>query len=180
MSGSRISGICALWRRFCQMNSNPASQGNLSASVWDRLHGDKGHIQSVSVLGTDDHLRNHGDRICRLGPAPVQPGPGIRLMLPDRYPKILLFQPFFTVQLPVGEIFAIFIGRSLIFPLGIFVAQYSVHATAGLKPDYGIHIPNIRSPEDGLKGNVRPFGVIMQPESRFFRKGCHASFTRIP
>jgi hypothetical protein len=63
--------------------------------------------------------------------------------------------------------------------LGIFVAQYSVHATAGLKPDYGIHIPNIRSPEDVLKGNVRPFGVIMQPENRLFRKGCQAGFTRI-
>jgi hypothetical protein len=100
-------------------------------------------------------------------------------MLPDRYPEILLFQPLFTVQLPVDEIFAFFIGRSLIFPLGIFVAQYSVHATAGLEPDYGIRIPNIRSPEDGLKGNVRPCNFIMQPQNRLFRKGRQAGFSRI-
>jgi hypothetical protein len=31
----------------------------------------------------------------------------------------------------------------------MIVAQYSVHAIAGLKPDYGIHFPNIRSPEGG-------------------------------
>jgi hypothetical protein len=29
----------------------------------------------------------------------------------------------------------------------MIVAQYSVHAIAGLEPDYGIHFPNIRSPE---------------------------------
>jgi hypothetical protein len=33
------------------------------------------------------------------------------------------------------------------FLLGMIVAQYSVHAIAGLEPDYGIHFPNIRSPE---------------------------------
>jgi hypothetical protein len=100
-------------------------------------------------------------------------------MRPDRYPEILLFQPLFTVQLPVDSIFAVFIGRSLIFPLGIFVAQYSVHAIAGPEPDYGIHIPNIRSPEGWPKGNVRFCGVIMPPENRLFRKGCRPGFTRI-
>jgi hypothetical protein len=37
----------------------------------------------------------------------------------------------------------------------MIVAQYSVHAIAGLEPDYGIHLPNIRSPEGWQKDNVR-------------------------
>jgi len=40
------------------------------------------------------------------------------------------------------------------------VAKYSVHAIAGLKPDYGIHFPNIRSPEGWQKDNARFLGVI--------------------
>jgi hypothetical protein len=71
-------------------------------------------------------------------------------MLPDRYPEILSFQPliFFNSlsikSAPVSNNSDL--NNSL---LGMIVAQYSVHAIAGLKPDYGIHFPNIRSPEDG-------------------------------
>jgi hypothetical protein len=43
----------------------------------------------------------------------------------------------------------------------MIVAQYSVHAIAGLKPDYGIHFPNIRSPEGGQKDNARSFGAFI-------------------
>jgi hypothetical protein len=59
-----------------------------------------------------------------------------------------------------------------IFPLGIFVAQYSVHAIAGVEPDYGIHFPNIRSPEGWLKDNARSYSVRLPPEGQLFRKGC--------
>jgi hypothetical protein len=38
----------------------------------------------------------------------------------------------------------------------MIVAQYSVHAIAGLKPDYGIHFPNIRSPEGGQIKTKKP------------------------
>jgi hypothetical protein len=65
-----------------------------------------------------------------------------------------------------------------IFPLGIFVAQYSVHAIAGLEPDYGIHFPNIRSPEGWLKDNARSSGVTLRPKGQLFRKGCQIGFTR--
>jgi hypothetical protein len=57
------------------------------------------------------------------------------------------------------------------------VAQYSVHAIAGLEPDYGIHFPNIRSPEGWLKDNARSSGVTLRPEGQFFRKGCQTGFT---
>jgi hypothetical protein len=60
----------------------------------------------------------------------------------------------------------------------MIVAQYSVHAIAGLKPDYGIHFPNIRSPEGWQKDNVRSSGVTLQPKGRLFRKGCQIGFTR--
>lgn len=65
-----------------------------------------------------------------------------------------------------------------IFPLGIFVAQYSVHAIAGVEPDYGIHFPNIRSPEGWLKDNARSSGVRLPPKGQFFRKGCQIDLTR--
>jgi hypothetical protein len=42
----------------------------------------------------------------------------------------------------------------------MIVAQYSVHAIAGLKPDYGIHFPNIRSPEGGQVDVHADFGVF--------------------
>jgi len=42
----------------------------------------------------------------------------------------------------------------------IVVAQYSVHAIAGMKPDDGIHPPNIRSPEGWQKDNARSYGAI--------------------
>jgi hypothetical protein len=61
----------------------------------------------------------------------------------------------------------------------MIVAQYSVHAIAGLKPDYGIHFPNIRSPEGWQKGNVRSCGVPVQPKGRPFRKGFQIGFTLI-
>jgi hypothetical protein len=50
----------------------------------------------------------------------------------------------------------------------MIVAQYSVHAIAGLKPDYGIHFPNIRSPEGGQKDNARSFGDITKTKKPVF------------
>jgi hypothetical protein len=61
----------------------------------------------------------------------------------------------------------------------MIVAQYSVHAIAGLKPDYGIHFPNIRSPEGGQK--IMPGLLVLpsKPKSRHFRKGCQIGDARI-
>jgi hypothetical protein len=50
----------------------------------------------------------------------------------------------------------------------MIVAQYSVHAIAGLKPDYGIHFPNIRSSEGGQKGYARSFGAIIKTKKPAF------------
>jgi hypothetical protein len=50
----------------------------------------------------------------------------------------------------------------------MIVAQYSVHALAGLEPDYGIHFPNIRSPEGWQKNNVRSSGVIVAAQRPAF------------
>jgi len=60
----------------------------------------------------------------------------------------------------------------------MIVAQYSVHAIAGLEPDYGIHFPNIRSPEGWQKDHAGPVALSLKPIGRFFRKGCHIGFTR--
>jgi hypothetical protein len=45
------------------------------------------------------------------------------------------------------------------------VAQYSVHAAAGLEPGYGIHLPNIRSPEDWQKDDARAPGIMLNVDS---------------
>jgi hypothetical protein len=50
----------------------------------------------------------------------------------------------------------------------MIVAQYSAHAIAGLKPDYGIHFPNIRSPEGGQKEYARSFGATIKTKKPVF------------
>ncbi len=58
------------------------------------------------------------------------------------------------------------------FPLGrIVVAQYSVHAQAGLEPDDGIHRPNIRSPEGWQKTMPGLLALVPKSKGRDFRKG---------
>ena len=47
----------------------------------------------------------------------------------------------------------------------MIVAQYSVHAIAGLEPDYGIHFPNIRSPEGWQKDDARASGFMPDNDS---------------
>jgi hypothetical protein len=47
----------------------------------------------------------------------------------------------------------------------MIVAQYSVHAIAGLEPDYGIHFPNIRSPEGWQKDDVRDPRMLLNNAS---------------
>jgi len=61
----------------------------------------------------------------------------------------------------------------------MIVAQYSVHALAGLEPDCGIHFPNIRSPEGWQKKIMSGLlALSLQPKGRLFRKGCQIGFTR--
>jgi len=61
------------------------------------------------------------------------------------------------------------------------VAQYSVHAAAGLEPGYGIHLPNIRSPEDWQKDDARAPGIMLNinnpasPERRSNRLHTHSA-----
>jgi hypothetical protein len=50
----------------------------------------------------------------------------------------------------------------------MFVAQYSVHAIAGLEPDYGIHFPNIRSPEGWQNDDARAPGIMRGNSSPAF------------
>ncbi len=145
--------------------------------VWDRLHGDKGHIRTGSVLNPGGLHRKHARRDCRVGPDPFSFGPAIRSMRPDRYPEILLFQPLLMRNSQSIKSLTTLISSIQIFPLGIFVAQYSVHAIAGLKPDYGNHFPNIRSPEGWRKDNIRSSGIVLQPKGQLFRKGCQIGFT---
>jgi hypothetical protein len=47
----------------------------------------------------------------------------------------------------------------------MIVAQYSVHAIAGLTPDYGIHFPNIRSPEGWQKDDARAPDIMLNKDS---------------
>lgn len=47
----------------------------------------------------------------------------------------------------------------------MIVAQYSVHAIAGPEPDYGIHFPNIRSPEGWQKDDARAPGMLLNDAS---------------
>jgi hypothetical protein len=67
------------------------------------------------------------------------------------------------------------------FPLGMIVAQYSVHAIAGPEPDYGIHFPNIRSPEGWQKDDARAPGMLLNdasptsPEKRSNRFHTHSA-----
>ena len=61
------------------------------------------------------------------------------------------------------------------------MAQYSVHAIAGQEPDYGIHFPNIRSPEGWRKDNVRSCGSVLTPEGQHSGKAVkQASQARGP
>jgi len=63
----------------------------------------------------------------------------------------------------------------------MFVAQYSAHAIAGLEPDYGIHYPNIRSPEGWQNDNARAPGIRPSngspafPERRSNRLHAHSA-----
>jgi hypothetical protein len=60
----------------------------------------------------------------------------------------------------------------------MIVAQYSVHAIAGLEPDYGIHFPNIRSPEGWQKDDARAPGLCPTMTAPHLREGGQISFTR--
>ena len=63
----------------------------------------------------------------------------------------------------------------------MIVAQYSVYAIAGPEPDYGIHFPNIRSPEGWQKDDARAPGMLRNnasptsPEKRSNRFHKHSA-----